>query len=92
MFSIIVFFTTTGVVKQCMNVIMEAVPEDINIDEIKKDFMTIHGVEAVNDLHVWELTAGKMVLTCHIVTSSPETALATAIARTKKYGFGHVTI
>ena len=71
LFSIIVFFTTTTVVKQCMNVIMEAVPTDVNLDNLKRDLLICEGAEQVHDLHVWELTAGKMVLTCHVVSRTP---------------------
>ena len=34
-FSIIVLFTTFNITKKCFNIIMEACPENINIEEIK---------------------------------------------------------
>jgi len=92
MFSIIVFFTTTSVVKQCMNVIMEAVPTDVDLDTLKRDLKTCPGVEQVHDLHVWELTAGKMVLTCHLVSRTPQKSLEAAIKTCNDSNIGHVTI
>lgn len=36
LFSIIVLFTTVNVTKRCLNILMEAAPIDLNIEEIKK--------------------------------------------------------
>jgi len=75
-----------------MNVIMEAVPLDVDMDSLRRDLMTCEGVQAVHDLHVWELTAGKMVLTCHIVSETNDVSLAAAIKTCRRHDIGHVTI
>ena len=65
-FSLIVMYTTVHVVKQCMNVIMEATPEDVRVEDLRVELQAIEGVVRVHDLHVWELTTGKRVLSVHL--------------------------
>ena len=52
-FSIIVFWTTTNIVKDCMSVLMEACPKNVDLREIGWELKKIKGVWAIHDLHVW---------------------------------------
>jgi cation diffusion facilitator family transporter len=38
-FSVIVFFTTINITKKCINILMEACPENINSEEVKITLM-----------------------------------------------------
>lgn len=69
LFSIIVFFTTISVSKDCIGVLMEGVPEEVDVAEIEKDFAEIPGVLEVHDIHVWALSMGKKALSAHIIAS-----------------------
>ena len=44
-----------------------AVPSNIRLGEVKKKLMVIEHVRSVHDTHVWALTAGKTVLSAHLV-------------------------
>ena len=57
---------------------MEATPSGISIDYLRKKFSEIPGVSFVHDLHVWELTAGKIILTVHLNSDTPVETLAAA--------------
>lgn len=59
--------------KECVNILLEGVPEGIELAEINNALMNIKGVLDVHDLHVWALTSGKISLTAHLVV---EEALA----------------
>ena len=61
-----------------MGVIMEATPNSINIDSLRKKFSEIPTVTFVHDLHVWELTAGKMIMTVHLNSDQPNETLRSA--------------
>jgi zinc transporter 2 len=41
LFAVLVLFTTLPIIKQCMNVIMEATPIDINMKHLKKDLIDV---------------------------------------------------
>lgn len=67
-FSIIVFFTTTAIVKDCIGIIMEATPNNYDINVVKKCIDKIPGVVYHQDLHIWQLSSNKLCLTVHILT------------------------
>ena len=92
-FSIIVGFTTINILKDCIFVLMEGSPVDIDIDELENDLKKIKGVKEIHDLHVWSLSIGKMSLSCHICCDNPQKTLKKAKKMIqKKYKIDHITI
>jgi zinc transporter 2 len=91
-FAVICLFTTAPVIKTCIDILMEASPKDLDIDELRQDFKDIKGVEDVHDLHVWELTSGKPSMTAHILGDKPDQILRDATVVCRKYGIYHSTI
>ena len=92
-FSIIVGFTTINVLKDCIFVLMEGSPVDIDIEQLEKDLEEIKGVKEIHDLHVWSLSIGKMSLSCHICCDNPQKTLKRAKKMIqKKYKIDHITI
>ena len=92
-FSIIVGFTTINILKDCIFVLMEGSPVDIDIEELEKDLKEIKGVKEIHDLHVWSLSMGKISLSCHICCDDPQKTLKKAKKMiAKKYKIDHITI
>ena len=92
-FSIIVGFTTINILKDCIFVLMEGSPVDIDIDELENDLKKIKGVKEIHDLHVWSLSIGKINLSCHICCDNPQKTLTKAKKMIKKkYKIDHITI
>ena len=92
-FSIIVGFTTINILKDCMYVLMEGSPVDVDIEQLEKDLREIKGVQEVHDLHVWSLSIGKTSLSCHICCDNPQKTLRRAKKMIeKKYKIDHITI
>ena len=77
----------------CLRVLMEGTPIDINVNNILEDLLNIVGVTEVHDLHVWSLAMGKPALTAHLVSNTAYTSLkkATNLCK-KKYKITHTTI
>jgi len=59
LFSIIVIIATVGLFKECINIIMETTPDNVDIDEITNDLKAIDGVESIHDFHCWSLADNK---------------------------------
>lgn len=57
--------------KECVNILLEGVPEGIELAEINTALLTLTGVKDVHDVHVWALTNGKISLTAHLVIDQP---------------------
>lgn len=92
-FSIIVGFTTINILKDCIFVLMEGSPVDIDIEELESDLREIKGVKEIHDLHVWSLSIGKTSLSCHICCDNPQKTLKKAKKMIqKKYKIDHITI
>jgi cobalt-zinc-cadmium efflux system protein len=83
--------------KESINILLEGVPEGIELAEITDALLDLAGVTDVHDLHVWALTSGKISLTAHIVIE-PNTeerhnllAVATHLLE-EKFNVTHSTI
>ena len=71
LFSILVIVTTIPVFKDCLRVLMESSPQDVNVLELKSKIKHIHGVVSVDDIHVWMLAGSKNVMSCHVKIRDP---------------------
>ncbi len=58
---------TWVLLKESLNILLEGVPQGIDIAEVTQAMTAVPGVQSVHDLHVWALTSGKSSLTAHVV-------------------------
>jgi cation diffusion facilitator family transporter len=92
-FCIIVIFTTVPILRDCLRILMEASPKDIEIDLVNRSLKELEDVIDVHDLHIWSLSAGKLSLSCHLISNEHKIVLDQASKLLKeKFGIGHVTI
>ncbi|XP_068670496.1 proton-coupled zinc antiporter SLC30A8-like [Montipora capricornis] len=63
----VVLLSTFSVLRDSTNVLMEGVPSNIRLAEVKRELMNINHVRSVHDAHVWALTAGQTILSAHVV-------------------------
>ena len=59
LFSTIVILATLGLFKECINIIMETTPEDVETEEMIADLKSIDGVLSITDFHCWSLADSK---------------------------------
>ena len=93
LFSVIVIFTTTPIQKDCIRVMMEGTPSELDADQLLEDILAIQGVEEVHDFHVWSISVGKFALSAHIKSDLPLKTLSvvTDMLR-RKYNIFHTTV
>jgi len=53
--------------KQSVNVLLEGVPEGMDLSLIDRRLRDVPGVRDVHELHVWAIGSGKMSLTAHLI-------------------------
>lgn len=96
LFSVMVLYTTLGIMGQGIHVLMEGSPDGIETSEVHKSLEDVEGVLEVHDLHIWSLTVGKASLSVHLhVDDRPrETTVLQAATEmlSKKYNIHHTTI
>lgn len=64
--SILVFGTTIPVLKDCMMVLMEASPGEIDVVALERDLRLNTGASELHDLHVWSISVGKHSVSAHL--------------------------
>ncbi|CAG2120629.1 unnamed protein product, partial [Medioppia subpectinata] len=65
-FSVLVMFTTYGIMRDAVYVLMEGFPRHMDYTAVKKDLMDIDGVHSVHSLHIWSLTMSRQTLSVHL--------------------------
>ncbi|MGP3951620.1 cation diffusion facilitator family transporter [Streptomyces sp. 7N604] len=53
--------------REALDVLLEAAPRDVDMAEVRSHIMDLPGVEDLHDLHVWTITSGLPVLSAHVV-------------------------
>lgn len=87
---------TWTLLKSSINILLEGVPEEIDLAELKRTLTQLPQVTSFHDLHVWAVTTGKISLTVHVVHPA-ETAPAVVVqeinnAVSRQFGITHVTV
>ena len=53
--------------KASINILLQGVPEGVDLEKLEAAIRATPGVTDLHDLHVWALTSGKVVLSAHVV-------------------------
>lgn len=58
---------TWVLLKESINVLLEGVPEGIDLNKLKEAIKEVEGILDIHELHVWAITSDRVSLTAHIV-------------------------
>lgn len=93
---VVIAIGTWGLLRDSVNLALDAVPQGIDPEEVEAYLAALPGVSAVHDLHIWGLSTTEAALTVHLVTpdrSIDDALLARINAELKsKYAIGHTTV
>jgi cobalt-zinc-cadmium efflux system protein len=82
-------------VKESVDVLLEAAPRHIALGTVRERLEAIPGVESIHDLHVWTVTSGMVALSVHAIVREAEhhqQVLEQAHDRMASLGIQHVTV
>ncbi|MDB6080313.1 MAG: cation diffusion facilitator family transporter [Akkermansiaceae bacterium] len=68
---LVIVWTTWGLLRESVNLAMDAVPEGIDPVAVKTFLRGQEGVEDVHDLHIWGMSTTESALTVHLVMPQP---------------------
>ncbi len=68
---VLILFSSWRLVTESVDVLLEAVPPDVDLAAVRTSILRVPGVEAVHDLHVWTLTSGFRAMSGHALVSDP---------------------
>lgn len=84
-----------SLVKESVNILLEATPSHIDVAKVRAALCAVDGVSSVHDLHVWTLTSGVVAMSAHAVVTDPsqhQCALEEMTAVLATHDIHHVTI
>lgn len=98
MIGIFILFSCLRLIRESTSILMEAVPESIDLKKLSKDISKIKGVKEVHDLHVWCISSDVYALNSHILIDTKDAKSMNKIISQvnemlkSKYSITHTTI
>ncbi len=95
---VLILWSSWDILKESVNVLLEAIPEGLNMEAVERAICGVMGVMAVHDLHVWTVGSGIVACSCHItveeqsVRSGQNVLRAVAEELAHEFGISHTTI
>jgi cobalt-zinc-cadmium efflux system protein len=93
--TILIVFGAWRLVRESVDVLLEAAPAHIALDAVRTRLESIPGVESTHDLHVWTVTSGMVAMSVHAIvrdSGSHQTVLEAAHDLLSEMGIQHSTI
>jgi cobalt-zinc-cadmium efflux system protein len=66
---LLILFSSWGLIREGVDILMEAVPANLSLEELHRGLLSVDGTQEVHDLHVWCLTAREYALSAHAVVT-----------------------
>lgn len=58
---------TWSLLREAVDVLLEATPRGVNMETVRKHILDAPGVRDVHDLHAWTITSGMNVVSAHVI-------------------------
>ena len=68
--ALLVLRSAWALLRETVDVLLEAAPSHLDVDELRGALVAETGVASVHDLHVWTITSGMVSLSCHVHCAS----------------------
>ena len=94
--SVVVVWSTWGLLHESLTLTLGAVPSRIDSAEVRRYLAGLPGVTGVHHLHIWAISTTDTALTCHLVTPGkhPGDAFLAEVAHAlrDRFGIDHPTL
>lgn len=91
-FSILVCYSTIGVIRSSLSVLLEEVPPGVKWNDIYNAISCVDGVSNVHDLHIWSISHGNIILSVHATAENTEQAFRDIKKVSNKSNIHHLTV
>lgn len=94
----LILWNAWDILRQTIHILLESTPENIDMQNMVNDLLTVDGVRGVHDLHVWSINENLRVLSAHVMTEDISISVGTNIQRGVneilfcKYNIQHATL
>jgi len=94
----LILYNAWGILKDAIDILLEATPRDIDVQAMVKDIAQVKGVLGVHDIHVWSLTQSLRTMSAHILTDDLHISVGADIQHqineilSHRYNIAHATL
>src|SRR3984893_1267270 len=92
----VIVWGTWDLLRNAVNLSLQAVPGEIEPADVREYLQTLPGVSSVHDLHVWAMSTTETALTCHLVMprGAPGDEFINEVCEelNRRFGIAHPTI
>ncbi|NWY24670.1 ZNT1 protein, partial [Pheucticus melanocephalus] len=74
----ILLYTTYPLLRESALILLQTVPKQIDVHSLNSKLRTLEGVEAIHELHIWQLAGSRIIGTAHIKCPDPSTYMMVA--------------
>jgi cobalt-zinc-cadmium efflux system protein len=94
--ALLILASTIGLLREALHVLMEGVPRSVKLEEVGKAIARISGVRSVHDLHIWNISSGRVALSAHLdvddLLTWPTMLEQARHVLEERFGIDHVTL
>jgi len=65
----LIIYGSWGLIREGVDILMESVPAGVDLEELRRDLLSVTGTRELHDLHVWCLTSHQFALSAHAVVA-----------------------
>lgn len=92
----LILVSSLRLLRVSLHSLLDGVPFDLDLEQVRSALTGIDGVHDVYDLHIWQLSAGRMALSAHVrvddVAEWPALARQLTRLADEAFGIDHVTL
>ncbi len=70
---LLVLRSAYGLIRDAVDILMEAAPAHLDVEEIRDSMLALPGVASLHDLHVWTIGSGEVSLSSHVIATGNTT-------------------
>jgi cobalt-zinc-cadmium efflux system protein len=63
---LLVLWSTIGILRESGNILLEGLPEGLEVERVARSILRVPGVREVHDIHIWTLGNNVHALSCHV--------------------------
>lgn len=64
--AVLILVSAWRLLSEALHVLLEGVPQGVDLQEVGHSLAAVEGVSSVHDLHIWTLSSGKIALSAHL--------------------------
>jgi cobalt-zinc-cadmium efflux system protein len=95
---VLILYNAWGIVRESVDILLEATPNDLDMQTMVREIRQVEGVLGVHDLHVWSLTQSLRTMSAHILTEDISVSRGAVIQSrvnelvSNRYNIAHATL